>query len=108
LTIPGGHTLDLLGFLCGDPVALSAQLPNQIRRAFASDQQIDVEVSSPSQVALTGTLPGGAVLSLQLLGFVPNSGSIDIHIAGTAGELALSGAGGAQIAELTIQLRGKS
>jgi predicted dehydrogenase len=108
LTIPGGHTLDLVGFWFGDPVALTAQLPNQIRKAFASDQQIDVDVTSPSQFALTGTLANGAVLSAHMLGFVPRSGSIEIRIAGTEGELVLTGAGGAQIAELAIELRGKS
>jgi predicted dehydrogenase len=108
LTIPGGHTLDLIGFLFGDPVSLCAQLPNQIRKAFADDNQIDIDVTSPSQFALTGTLSNGAVLSAQMLGFVPRSGSVEIRIAGTEGELVLSGAAGAQIAELAIELRGKS
>ncbi|MET0379564.1 MAG: Gfo/Idh/MocA family oxidoreductase [Spongiibacteraceae bacterium] len=108
LTIPGGHTLDLVSYLCGDPVTLTAQLPNQIREAFAADKQTTITVSAPSQVALCGTLPSGAVLTLQLLGFVPRSGSIDIHIAGTEGELILRGAGGAQIAELEIEMRGKT
>jgi predicted dehydrogenase len=108
LTIPGGHTLDLIGFLLGDPVSLSAEAPSQITEAFVADAGKSVPVDSPNQVAVCGTLASGVVLSLHLRGFVPKTNDIELRIAGTEGQLVLAGSGMAQTADLTITLGGRA
>jgi predicted dehydrogenase len=106
LEVPGGHTLDTLEYLLGDITGLSAALSIQRPRYTVEETHQNIEVTSPDQLLLNGTLAGGAVISAHIHDAKVTDGRTRIEIAGTEGDLAIVsgtlGPGGVQMSELRL------
>lgn len=104
LAIPVGHVLDMLAFALGEFVAVDAVLAVGRPQARRTRDGAIVPVSAPDQVAVTGTLAGGALASVHYHGGEAHGPTVDWQINGTAGDLRLVAARGyANINVLEVQ-----
>jgi predicted dehydrogenase len=105
LSISTGHILATLSSAISEFVELSAQVSLVNTSASIVETGEVVEVSSPDQVSVTGTLANGAVATIAVLGGNPGSAQPwEIRIVGTEGTLTVrpSSPGGMQIASWTV------
>ena len=94
LTIPFGHTIDGLAAVLGEPAVSRATLATrraQVRHADSGDM---VAMTSADQIAVTATLPGGAVLSAHYRGGRSRAGNLRWEINGTDGDLVIEAPSG--------------
>jgi predicted dehydrogenase len=89
LTIPFGHTLDGVASVLGEPTILRATLA--ARRSMVRDTESGemMPMISADQIAVTGVLPGGAVLSAHYRGGDSGGTNFRWEINGTEGNLLL-------------------
>ncbi len=73
LTIANGHTVDAMRFVTGVFACLSAAVTTQARQWLDTGANIWLDVTSPDNLALSGRLKNGAVVSSHV-GHVPNAG----------------------------------
>jgi predicted dehydrogenase len=105
LTIAFGHVVDALRFVAGDFARLRTLATTQTPRWNETDTGKTVEVSSPDNVLVSGTLVSGAVASVHV-GAVPWAGSgFRMELFGRAGTLVVTGSVSSQRGE-TLRLRG--
>ena len=90
LSIYGGHFLDLLFGLVGPPDSLSAVVRNQFPTLTLIETGETFANTTPDEVAIVGTLAGGAVFLAQIEGGKRNNSGLQIDITGTAGDLKIS------------------
>ncbi|MBV9328104.1 MAG: Gfo/Idh/MocA family oxidoreductase [Chloroflexi bacterium] len=104
LTIAFGHVVDALRFVAGDFARVRSLVTTQSPRWYATDSEQTVEVTSPDNVLVSGTLVSGAVASVHV-GAVPWAGSgFRMQVFGSEGTLVVSGSISSQRGE-TLQLR---
>ncbi|TQF06623.1 Gfo/Idh/MocA family oxidoreductase [Kitasatospora acidiphila] len=107
LEVAGGHTLDAVQHLTGELARVQAQLAVRRTSYLVGETSERVPVTSPDQVLLGGTLPGGAVVSAHIHdGKVAGAGT-RVELAGTEGVLVLESTGpagpsGIQMGELRL------
>ena len=63
LTIAFGHAIDALGMCVGELAEVSAIINTQVKQWYERDTDKYVEVTSPDNILVAGTLESGAVLS---------------------------------------------
>jgi predicted dehydrogenase len=105
LTIAFGHVVDALRFVAGDFVRVRSLVAIQSPRWYETDTQKAVEVTSPDNVLVSGTLVSGAVASVHVAA-VPWAGSgFRMEVFGREGTLVVTGSVSSQRGE-TLKLRG--
>ncbi|MFF2555002.1 Gfo/Idh/MocA family protein [Nocardia sp. NPDC058058] len=85
----GGHALDLVQYLIGDVVDVSARLATPHRQAIIEDTGERIEVTSPNHLLLDAITARGIVVSAHIHDSKVSSGRTRIEISGTAGDLAI-------------------
>ena len=89
LTIPGGHSMDIVRFLLGDFTEIAAHLTTQVRQWTDTDHGHPIEVDAPDTISVVARTHGGAETTMQIA-TVPTGGSeFRCEIYGTAGRLVL-------------------
>jgi predicted dehydrogenase len=102
-SIPFGHTVDGLAWVLGEPEQLRVEEVR--RRSMALDPANDeiLPMTSPDQVSATGTLPGGAVVTVHFRGGSSRGENFRWEINGTEGDILVTAPhGNIQLAPLTI------
>ncbi|NMG41683.1 Gfo/Idh/MocA family oxidoreductase [Chelativorans sp. ZYF759] len=102
LSIPGGHSIDVLCHLLGDFMSVSATL------ARVGDDGVERQFERPSwdQAVIGAILRTGAVVGVRLQGASPIGGGVRLEISGSKGDLVISteaGGRGIQMADLRLQ-----
>ncbi|KAA2248746.1 Gfo/Idh/MocA family oxidoreductase [Solihabitans fulvus] len=87
--VGGGHTLDAVEHLAGRITELSAGLSVQRPEYTIAETGERIDVTSPDQLLLAGTLAGGAALSVHLHDAKVSDARTRVEIAGTEGDLAI-------------------
>ena len=91
LTIAAGHTVDAMRFVTGDFTRLSSVVATQAKQWLDTGTGKPVDVTSPDNVLLNGTLVNGAVASVHI-GSIPFAGSgYRMEIYGREGTLVATG-----------------
>lgn len=85
LTIPGGHSIDIVRFLLGDFTDVSAHITTQVRQWTDTDHGHTIEVDAPDTISVVARTRGGAETTMQIA-TVPTAGSeYRFEIYGTTG-----------------------
>lgn len=89
LTIVGGHSLNMFCFMAGEFTEVSATMATRISPIMIAETGRRVDVTSPDQIAVSGTLRSGAVASAHIMtgGPVGEGFRMDFH--GRQGRLVL-------------------
>ena len=107
LTISFGHAIDALCMCVGEFKEVSAVVSTQVPQWFESDTNRMVDVTSPDNILVSGTLESGAVISAHVSSIPWHGSGYRLEIYGREGTLVLSSAQGAQISSVQL-LGGKS
>lgn len=103
LTIASGHFLDAMCYCLGEFEQLSATLATRRPQVKIAKTDESLPATSPDQVAVNGTLQGGAVASFHFRGGQSRGTNLLWEINGTDGDLLVTGAcGHVQMLELTL------
>jgi predicted dehydrogenase len=94
LTIPFGHTIDALTMVLGEFTDLQATLATRRRQVRSTATGQLTPMTAPDQVAVSGVLEGGAVVSIHFRGGVSRATNLHWEINGTDGDLLLTGDSG--------------
>lgn len=86
LSIVGGHTLDTLFHMVGEPTSLSAVTTTSVPWVSV-DGASRVAARSPDQIVLAGTLRGGAALSVHIRAGEAEDEAVRLEIGGSEGFL---------------------
>ena len=86
------HMLDPILTVVGEPTSFAALVARQIETTTLEETGAVIPVTAPDQVAVIGTLAGGAVLSLRVEAGKRNGGGVTFTLTGTEGDLEI-GAG---------------
>jgi predicted dehydrogenase len=91
LTIANGHAIEALRFVAGKFTRISCTLTTQAKQWFDTDLKQYVDVTSPDNILVSGTLASGAVASVHVAA-VPWAGAgFQLDIYGSEGRLVASG-----------------
>ncbi|MFM0395100.1 Gfo/Idh/MocA family protein [Paraburkholderia phytofirmans] len=99
LSIYGGHFQDMLFHGVGFPAKLTAAMENQFPLTTIAETGEKIGYTSPNEVMVIGTLPGGGLFSVQLEGGQVHRTGLQIDITGTEGALRITNARGFQNTE---------
>ncbi|MFE9355208.1 Gfo/Idh/MocA family protein [Streptomyces olivaceoviridis] len=103
LTSPTMHALDPLHFVLGEFDTVAAQLTIGRKQATIAESGSTIDVSVADQVAVIGTLRGGAAASVFYRGGASRGDNFRWEINGSEGDLVMTSAwGNMQVAELTL------
>lgn len=91
-SIYGGHFLDMLFAIVGEPRDFSALLVSQFGEVTLVETGKTIPTTAPDQLLLGGTLRDGAVLSAHIEGGKRSNYGVQLDITGTEGDLRLSNA----------------
>jgi predicted dehydrogenase len=89
LTIPFGHTIDALASALGEPAVQHATLATRRPMVLDAESGDIVPMTAADQIAVTGTLPGGAVLAAHYRGGHSRGTNLHWEINGTDGDLVI-------------------
>jgi predicted dehydrogenase len=102
LTIANGHTIDAMRFVTGDFARLSAAVTTQAKQWLDTGTNIWLDVTSPDNIAVSGRLENGAIVSSHV-GHIPYAGSgYRMEIYGREGTLVASGEDSPQLGEVVL------
>jgi predicted dehydrogenase len=102
LTIANGHTIDAMRFITGDFARLSAVVTTQAKQWLDTGTSIWLDVTSPDNIAVSGRLKNGSVVSSHV-GHMPYAGSgYRMEIYGRDGTLVASGENSPQLGEVVL------
>jgi predicted dehydrogenase len=87
LAIYGGHFLDMLFNVAGQPKTVSAEVLNQFPTVTIVETAATYPNTTPDEVVLIGTLENGAAFSIQIEGGKRNNSGLQIDITGHDGDL---------------------
>lgn len=90
LSIYGGHFLDMLFKVIGQPETLSAVVKSQFESITLVETGETFPNETPDQVVVIGTLKDGAVFSIQIEGGKRNNSGLQIDVTGMEGDLKIS------------------
>lgn len=104
LSIPFGHTIDGLTMVLGEFEDLVSVTATRRSHALDTDTGQRVPVTVSDQIAVSGTLGGGAVASVHFRGGRSRGTNLLWEINGTDGDIVVTGdIGHLQLAQLTVQ-----
>jgi predicted dehydrogenase len=102
LTIANGHTIDAMRFVTGDFARLSAVVATQAKQWLDTGSKTWLDVTSPDNIAISGSLKNGAVVSSHV-GHIPYGGSgYRMEVYGREGTLIASGEDSPQLGEVVL------
>ncbi|WP_454721063.1 MULTISPECIES: Gfo/Idh/MocA family protein [Cupriavidus] len=90
IAIYAGHFLDMLLAATGWPASIAALMVNQFDKITIEETGEVFPTTTPDQLVLSGTLAGGAVLSVHIEGGKRNGSGVRIDITGDAGDLRIT------------------
>ena len=105
MTITGGHQIDALCHCLGEFRELSAFAVNQRDRIVTEDQG-EVALTSPDQLAVSGILGNGAVVSFQIRGGMTRGTEFQFEIHGSGGDLVVASTTGGSMQRQELSLHG--
>jgi predicted dehydrogenase len=105
MTITGGHQIDALCHCLGEFRELSAFAVSQRDRIVTEDHGA-VPLTSPDQLAVSGILKSGAVVSFQIRGGMARGTEFLFEIHGSDGDLVLASTTGGSMQRQELSLRG--
>jgi predicted dehydrogenase len=85
------HMLDPILTAVGEPTSFSALVARQIETTTLEETGEVLPVTAPDQIAVIGTLAGGAVLSLRVECGKRNGGGVAWTLTGTEGDIEIGG-----------------
>ena len=103
LTIVAGHSLHYLSHAFGPLTEVSASVSTQVPRWHLADTGETIDVDAPDNVALTGTFPGGGLLSFHMASIPFNGSGWRMAVYGTKGTLVATTEGLPQITPTTLE-----
>jgi predicted dehydrogenase len=104
LTIPIGHTVDALCYALGEVREVVATMANRRNTSIQAETGKPIPMTSEDQVAISGRLDGGAVVSIHYRGGMSRGTGLLWEINGSEGDLQLSAIGGhAQLFDLSLR-----
>jgi predicted dehydrogenase len=104
LTIPFGHTIDAVASVLGEPVLEQATLATRRDTVTDAEDGAVLPMTAADQIAVTGLLPGGAVLSAHYRGGPGREAGLRWEIHGTEGDLVVEApVGHLQLAPATLR-----
>jgi predicted dehydrogenase len=89
LSIPFGHTIDAVAAALGEPAVQHATLATRRPMVLDADSGGMVPMTAADQIAVTATLPAGAVLSAHYRGGLSRATNLRWEINGTEGDLVI-------------------
>ncbi len=102
LTIANGHTIDAMRFVAGDFAGLSAVVETRAKQWLDTGANIWVDVTAPDNIAISGRLANGAVVSSHVSA-IPHAGSgYRMEIYGREGTLVASGEDSPQLGQVVL------
>jgi predicted dehydrogenase len=105
MTITGGHQIDALCYCLGEFHELSAFAMSQRDRIPTDDQGV-VPLTSPDQLAISGIVGDGAVVSFQIRGGMARGTEFLFEIHGSEGDLVLASTTGGSMQRQELSLHG--
>lgn len=90
LSIPGGHTLDVISHCVGEFSELSAQVSTQLRTRKVEGTGEVLNVTAPDTVLVVGTLVNGAAVSAHVSRGIWHGTGWSLEVYGTEGTLVAS------------------
>lgn len=105
MTITGGHQIDALCHCLGEFREVSAFAVSQ-RDRIPTEDQGEVPLTSPDQLAVSGILRGGAVVSFQIRGGMARGTEFLFEIHGSEGDLVLAATTGGSMQRQELSLHG--
>jgi predicted dehydrogenase len=104
LSIPIGHTLDALCYALGEVSEVSATCAQRRTSAIQVETGATLPMTAKDQIAVSGLLQNGAVLSVHYRGGMSRGTGLLWEINGTEGDLQITSIGGhAQLFDLTVR-----
>jgi predicted dehydrogenase len=85
------HFLDTALSIVGEPASFTALVHRQLEQTTLEETGEVIPVTAPDQIALVGTLRGGAVLSTRIEAGKRNGATVTWTLTGTEGDLEVSG-----------------
>jgi predicted dehydrogenase len=105
MTITGGHQIDALCHCLGEFRELSAFAVSQ-RDRIVTDDQGEVALTSPDQLAVSGIVGDGAVVSFQIRGGMARGTEFLFEIHGSDGDLIVASTTGGSMQRQELSLHG--
>ena len=105
MTITGGHQIDALCHCLGEFREVSAFAVSQ-RDRIPTEDQGEVPLTSPDQLAVSGILGDGAVVSFQIRGGMARGTEFLFEIHGSEGDLVLASTTGGSMQRQELSLHG--
>lgn len=103
LTIANGHTIDAMRFVTSDFARVSAVVTTQARQWLDTGANTWLDVTSPDNIAISGRLKNGAVVSSHV-GHIPYAGSgYRMEIYGREGTLIAAGEDSPQLGDVVLR-----
>ena len=90
LSIPAGHTLDVISYCISDFVEINGQVTTQLTKRTVAGTTTELTVTSPDHVSVTGTLANGAVVSAHIARAIWHGTGWSLEVYGTEGTLVAS------------------
>ncbi|WP_340268332.1 Gfo/Idh/MocA family protein [Sphingobium mellinum] len=106
LSIGTAQALSGMCYVVGDFSELSAVVACQYGEARIRETNATIPKTSPDQVAITGRLNNGAVVSVHMKGGATRTAGARLEINGTKGDLLLRSSGGANIHRAILSMAG--
>ena len=103
LTIAFGHTVDALRFVVGDFSDVSSVVSTQAKQWLASDTQELLDVTSPDNVLLSGSLDSGGVASVHVATTPYGGSGLRMEVYGREGTLVATSEDSPQLKEVNLQ-----
>ena len=92
LTISSGHVIDAMCFCLGEFEEVSAVVETRVKQWPETDTGRTLDVTAPDNVLVSGTLEGGAVVSIHVASIPWHGSGFRLDVYGTDGTLALGAA----------------
>jgi predicted dehydrogenase len=106
MTITGGHQIDALCHCLGEFRELTAFAISQRDQILAEDKGEPVRLTSPDQLAVSGIVGDGAVVSFQIRGGMARGTEFLFEIHGSDGDLVLAATTGGSMQRQELSLHG--
>ncbi|MCY1136413.1 Gfo/Idh/MocA family oxidoreductase [Actinoplanes sp. Pm04-4] len=108
LTIAFGHAIDAVSMVVGELQEVVATTATRRRKVPLGDTGEFVDMTAEDQIAVSGTVPGGAVVSVHHRGGAVSGAGFSLIIDGTEGRLEVSGAEFPHIGPVSVRgVRGR-
>lgn len=105
LTIANGHSIDALRFVVGNFASVASLVNTQVKQWYEPDTKQTVDVTSPDNILVSGTLKSGAVASVHTTAAPWAGHGFRMEIYGTEGTLTATGNISSQRGEM-LRIRG--